>query len=889
MSPRVLLLIAAPVLGLFACGFGPAQSSARQRSALTAADMVVPHSYGSSIVLNDGRVMVLGGQGVGNNLQQTEIFDPLTNRWTPTAPMLAPRYFLTSVLLKDGRVFVIGGTTGQGAEVYDPFSDVWSPIPNAPAGPIWGGVTCSLLPDGRVFCAGGHNQTVSLADAQVFDPSTNTWTVRAPMTFPRSLHAAALLNGKILVTGGHDYGAAVDRAECELYDPATDTWATVAPLHQRHNAHAATLLTNGKVLVVGGDSSNLPELYDPTANSWTVLANAPNERREHLTTTLLPSGHVFIAGGSDNGVNAYSTTHLYDPFTDTWSMGPALATARRGHNAAVLANGQVLVSGGVNPADLELTSAELLDLGAPGFNVTAPALQDWRSHYAVVLLDGRVLFAGGHGAEPAHARTQATLYDAENTVNAWPATTPLLTASAWGTATLLEDGRVLVVGGRSGAPGDPAGAKRVQLFSPQTESWRYGPELPQASRMLHTATVLPDGRVLIAGGVDENNQALAGCLLFDAATETFTPTGAMQKPRALHTATLLLDGTVLVTSEGTAEFYDVASGTWAATGSPSIAREPAGLFDQPNMHTATLLASGKVLVTGGVGSATATAEMYEPASHSWRSVGALSQTRVTHQATLLASGKVLVSSGHLNEAQLTNPVELFDPLTETFTPVPGATNRSGHSARVMRDGRVLLVGGFWAYTHAEYFDEGRGAQPGWTPALNGPLELAAGQTTLPITGTLFTGVSEASSGSFLGAATNRPLFQLERADNGARYYPRVTEWTATGATVQLPPSMESGVYWARVIVNGVPSRAVSLLTRNVSPPVCTAVGPSCPCVADAECGGGLICLSGQCTQPASGFRPLYALACDCQHGVGPGGLITGLLALLLAQRRRRRR
>jgi|CXWL01.1.fsa_nt_gi N-acetylneuraminic acid mutarotase len=887
MSRRALLLIAAPVLCLFGCGLEPLQSSAQQRSALSAAGMVVPHAYGSSVVLNDGRVMVLGGQSTGNNLQQTEIFDPVSNRWTRTAPMLAPRYFLSSVLLKDGRVFVVGGTTGQGAEVYDPGADTWSPLPSAPAGPIWGGVTCSLLPDGRVFCAGGHNQTVSLTAAQTFDPQTNTWTAAASMTFPRSQHAAALVGAKVLVTGGQDYGAAADRAECELYDPATNTWTTVAPLNQPHTAHAATLLTNGKVLVIGGDSSDFPERYDPLANTWTTLTNGPAERREHLTTTLLPSGHVFIAGGSDNGVNAYTTTRPYNPFTDTWSMGPALATARRGHNTLVLANGQVLVLGGVNPTDGALASAELFDLNAPSFTVTAPALVDWRSHYAVVLPSGRVLFAGGHGAEPAQARTQAALYDGESTVNAWPTTAPLLTASSWGTATLLEDGRVLVVGGRSVTPSDPAGSKRVQLYSSASETWRFGPELPQASRMLHTATLLPDGKVLIVGGVDETNQALAECLLFDAVTETFTPTGAMQKPRALHTATLLLDGTVLVTSEGTAELYDVASGTWAATGSPSIAREPAGLFDQPNMHTATLLASGKVLVTGGVGDASATSEIYEPATRTWRSVGALAQTRVTHQATLLPSGKVLVSSGHLNETQLTNPVELFDPLTETFNALPGATNRSGHSARVMRDGRVLIVGGFWAYTYAEYFDEGRGAQPGWTPTLNGPLVLEAGQTTLPITGTLFTGVSEASNGSFLGAANNRPLFELERADNGARYYPRITEWSATSASVQLPSSLPGGVYWARVIVNGVPSRAVSLVPRQASPHVCTAVSPSCPCVADAECGGGLICLSGQCTVPAAGFRPLYALSCDCQHGVGPGGFITVLLTLLLAKRRRR--
>ena len=164
--------------------------------------------------------------------------------------------------------------------------------------------------------------------------------------------------------------------------------------------------------------------------------------------------------------------------------------------------------------------------------------------------------------------------------------------------------------------------------------------------LFHTATLLPNGKVLVAGGYDGNSVALASAELYDPASGTWTATGSLATARDGHTATLLPNGKVLVAGGldssqvafASAELYDPASGTWTATGSLATARY---------IHTATLLPNGKVLVAGGLTAAAllASAELYDPASGTWTATGSLATARYSHTATLLPNGKVLVAGG----------------------------------------------------------------------------------------------------------------------------------------------------------------------------------------------------------------------------------------------------
>jgi hypothetical protein len=256
------------------------------------------------------------------------------------------------------------------------------------------------------------------------------------------------------------------------------------------------------------------------------------------------------------------------------------------------------------------------------------------------------------------------------------------------TATLLPNGKVLVAGGVN----DP-NPTVAELYDPALGTWSATGSFAD-QRWYHTATLLPNGKVLLTGGL--NSIYLSSAELYDAALGTWSATGALAHPRFYYTATLLPNGKVLVvggyndtTGElSSAELYDPALGTWSATGSLASARY---------VHTATLLPNGKVLVAGGVNPATgylASAEIYDPALGTWSATGSLANARYDQTATLLADGKVLVAGGYNDvDAELAS-AELYDPALRTWSATGALTNpRYIHTATLLANGKVLVAGG----------------------------------------------------------------------------------------------------------------------------------------------------------------------------------------------------
>jgi hypothetical protein len=202
----------------------------------------------------------------------------------------------------------------------------------------------------------------------------------------------------------------------------------------------------------------------------------------------------------------------------------------------------------------------------------------------------------------------------------------------------------------------------------------------------HTATLLPNGQVLVTGGLG-NILAPNSAELYDPARGTWSVTGSLNTPRSGHTATLLLNGTVLVIGgdggHNSVELYDPATGTWSVTGSLNTPRSG---------HTATLLHNGQVLVTGGFG-ASNSAELYDPVKGTWSITASLNTRRAGYSATLLPNGKVLVAGGSDGPSYL-NSAELYDPLTGTWNFTANLnTPRAGHTATLLPEGKVLAVGG----------------------------------------------------------------------------------------------------------------------------------------------------------------------------------------------------
>ncbi len=267
----------------------------------------------------------------------------------------------------------------------------------------------------------------------------------------------------------------------------------------------------------------------------------------------------------------------------------------------------------------------------------------------------------------------------------WIPTGSLHTGRDGHTATLLPSGKILVAGGSTNA--------LTELYDPATGSWTETGGMNTA-RSAHRAVLLPNGKVLVAGGFDGANY-IASAEIYDPATGNWSSTGAMTTPRCLHTATLLPNGKVLVAGGtgniqwlSSAEIYDPAVGTWTATRNMTSARV---------WHTATLLPNGKVLLAGGTpgGYWTSGAELYDPATDTFAATGAMNAGRGMHMAVSLQDGRVLVFNGVGSMNLNLSSAELYSPATGSWTVTGGlsATRYNAGAAVLLLDGNVLVEGG----------------------------------------------------------------------------------------------------------------------------------------------------------------------------------------------------
>lgn len=263
------------------------------------------------------------------------------------------------------------------------------------------------------------------------------------------------------------------------------------------------------------------------------------------------------------------------------------------------------------------------------------------------------------------------------------------------TATLLGDGGVLVAGGIDGACGASTcfASRDARLFHPATTTWTPA-GLMDAGRVHQTATLLPNGEVLVAGGAPSSpGLPLASAEELTPSRDFWKVTGSMAEPRLGHTATRLPDGQVLVVGGRglhgllrSAERYNPGTGRWSPAGRMSVSRWH---------HTATRLRDGRVLVAGGQGPAgyLASAELYNPESSRWSSTGRLRTARGGSTATLLPTGEVLVVGGR-NRSGALSSAELYNPRTGRWSSAGHmAISRFNQSATLLPDGRVLIVGG----------------------------------------------------------------------------------------------------------------------------------------------------------------------------------------------------
>ncbi len=354
-----------------------------------------------------------------------------------------------------------------------------------------------------------------------------------------------------------------------------------------------------------------------------TLADARFDHTAALLSTGPSTGKVMVVGGyNDNG--ALGTTGIFDPnATNPWTPGADLNFPRGDHTSVTLNDGRVLITGGTDSVYTLLASTEI--------------------------------------------------YDPAATTSSWMLTGNLNSARAYNAIVLLGDGKkVLVAGGDTNA----GTTNSAEVFDPDAGTWT--PILPMAvSRNSATATLLPNNKVLVTGGFDANGVVLPSCELYDPATGQWSLTGSLIDARFSHTAILLptgpnagkvlvVGGAGITANLASAELYDPATGTWAPTGALAAARY---------IHTATLLTAptgpnyGKILVVGGLddyGNPLMSTELYNPTLGTWIATSNLAVARDNFTSTYIPDtdsthpdGKVLSVGGNGPASIVINSSELY--------------------------------------------------------------------------------------------------------------------------------------------------------------------------------------------------------------------------------------
>jgi len=312
------------------------------------------------------------------------------------------------------------------------------------------------------------------------------WTTLPAMSTPRTEHAASLIAGKVLVSGGRDLSTA------ELFDPATKTWSAAGAMAIVRRGHALVTLNANEALAIGGEGSSKHssvERYDRTTNTWTV--------RQSMSVPRVSPAAFVLSGGDVLVLGADSTAERYDPAANTWRT---VAPAPRFHGNstvaayAMLASGKILVAGGRVSGDVAAARISSVDIYDPTTDAwtTAASMGDARSdHAAVTLSDGKVMIAGGIASTLTGRSTE--IYDP--VTNTWTLATGTLSGGREGTGGVrLANGRAVVFGGSNSG-----GLSTIEEFDPVSAAWTTLTNMAVAHGH-HTTTLIPGVGVLVAGG-----------------------------------------------------------------------------------------------------------------------------------------------------------------------------------------------------------------------------------------------------------------------------------------------------------------------------------------------------------------------------------------------------
>ena len=398
----------------------------------------------------------------------------------------------------------------------------------------WYPIALSLFIAGAISaCAGGG---VTEAPPAFVTSAQGNRVEALAMTTPRANAAAIRLrDGRVLICGGTATGQVGGvLSSAELFDPAAQSFTPTGSMTVARAGQTITMLRDGRVLLTGGVQNagfrselSSAEIYDPAAGTFSATGSMTVPREGH-TATILRDGRVLVAGGSDNGIHTLDSAEIYDPSSGTFYRTGHLHQPRVAHVAALLGSGQVLIAGGgrggMPGGYISYDTAELYDPASGRFSAIFPHMKSDRVGAAAVKLnDGRVLIVGGKSGRMMTSRLRniasltplntAEVYDPE--AGAFIRTGDMSAPHYLATATLLDNGNVLVVGGWTIRGPLVVGMRDAEVYMAETNAFSHVGQT-NVARLTNTATLLNDGEVLIAGGVADK-------ALITAAVEFYSP------------------------------------------------------------------------------------------------------------------------------------------------------------------------------------------------------------------------------------------------------------------------------------------------------------------------------------------------------------------------------
>ncbi len=343
-----LLLVSLLAIGLAASTAAPALASSGNFS--TTGSMNVARDGHTATLLANGEVLVTGGFNYTDGfLTSAELYNPAKGKWTLTGSTSVSRSGDSALLLPNGEVLVAGGNdmnaTGApalaSAELYNPSTGTWTATGSMTRART--GFALVLLQNGEVLAAGGDQAPGSgiPSTAELYNPATGTWTATGNMTTSASGSAVVLQNGDVFVD------------DIDIYDPSTGTFTALNPPAPSGVGGPVGLVLNGNVLTYSGFGGGI---FAPSTNQWTTYGQPPCDIPNQncgAGAALLNTGTLLVAGGITK-VNAQpypidetnGLAALFDPSTLTWASTGSLKKDRVGQTMTLLPNGQVLVAGG---------------------------------------------------------------------------------------------------------------------------------------------------------------------------------------------------------------------------------------------------------------------------------------------------------------------------------------------------------------------------------------------------------------------------------------------------------------------------------------------------------------------------------------------------------------